>query len=380
MSLTRKVPFMFRRVLTGCSALLLAAACGTNDASTGQGNSAAQSNPLCQATTAKQAFGATAICVCDDLALTGAGFVAHSTSGQTADVGVNGVDRIIGYHKVSGAMTAMGGFTGVGDIEVGTNLSTASDMLGLGRVTTGGNLMVGGRLADVGVLQVSGTLGVGGEAQLIGGQDIGNRGAYVAPSEPCGCGAPAVDVAAKIADAMTSATNLGKELDVGATELELHTGSYYLESITTIGATKLTVDGAVALFVAGDFRQVGAELIALTPGSTLDVYIGGAFETVGAEGFGRHADPGAVRIFLAQSHDVSFAVGAQLFNASIYAPQANLALVGDTKVHGAIFAKSLNGVGLLDIDYVSPQAADPNVCAPPGSNGTAPGSGSPTIN
>jgi hypothetical protein len=249
--------------------------------------------------------------------------------------------------------------------------------------------MVGGELTGVGVLQVGGTLGVGNDATLVGEPNIANRGAYVAPSEPCGCGTPAVDVAQKISDARTSATDLGKQASVGETELKLQTGSYFLESLSTVGLTRITIDGAVALFVAGDFQQVGGEALTLTPGSTLDLYVGGNFQTVGGEGFGLHADPGAVRIFLAQSDDVSFAVGAQLFNASIYAPQADLALVGDTKVHGAIFAKSLTGVGLLDIDYVSPQAADPDVCMPPSpaggsvpsGSGTGTGSGTPpTIN
>jgi hypothetical protein len=87
---------MLRRAL---SCLLLTAACGNNNDPQNNGkaqNTAAASNPLCQATTAKQAFGTAAICTCNDLALTGAGFVAHSTSGQTADVGVNGIDRVVG--------------------------------------------------------------------------------------------------------------------------------------------------------------------------------------------------------------------------------------------------------------------------------------------
>jgi hypothetical protein len=370
---------MLRRALP---CLLLTAACGNPDAQHAPQNTAAASNPLCQATTAKQAFGSAAICTCQDLALTGEGFVAHSTSGQTADVGVNGVDRVVGDHHVSGSMIAMGGFTGVGNVEVGNDLATAADIVGVGRVVTGGNLMVGGQLTNVGVLQVGGTLGVGNDASLVGGQSIANRGAYVAPSEPCGCAAPVVDVTQKISDARTGATNLGKQLDVGETELELQTGNYFLESFSSVGLTRITVDGAVALYVAGDFQQVGGESITLTPGSTLDLYVGGNFSTVGGEGFGLHADPGAVRIFLAQSDDVSFAVGAQLFNASIYAPQADLALVGATKVHGAIFAKSLTGVGLLDIDYVSPQAADPDVCMPPAPAGGAvtPGSSGGTGN
>jgi hypothetical protein len=368
---------MSRRILM--SLMMSVVACGNNAASVDPVRQKALDSPVCQATDAKAAF-TNAICTCRDFTLQGAGFSAHSSAGQKTNVGVNGVDYVAGDHKVSGSMIAMKGFAGAGNIVTGTDLATAGDMLGFGRVVTGGNLMVGGRLGEIGVLQVKGTLGVADESQLIGWNQIPNRGAYVAPSEPCGCTTPVVDVLSRVGAARSSATHLDNTSSIGLTETTLKTGSYFVENFRTIGWTKITVDGAVALYVAGDFDQIGGEKLQLTQGSTLDIYVAGGLHSAGASWFGKHATPGSVRIYVGSEATPSFAVGAQAFNASVYAPFAQIALVGDTFIHGAIFGKDIAGIGLLDIDYVAPVAADPNKCAPPADPTTTTDPGAPQIN
>lgn len=356
-------------------ASVLLIGCGSTDAT--MSREAQLASPLCQAKDAKSAFGSNAVCVCDDLELVGAGFVAR---GVGANVGVNGVSHVVGLHDIGGSLIAMKGITGVGQVSTGANLSTTGDIAGVGHVTVGKDLMVGGRVASVGVLEVGGTLGVQGEATLIGLQQVGARGAYAAPAEPCGCGAPSVDIAARIADAKANGTRLGDTRAVGDTSLTLKSGTYYADSLASVGRLKVIVDGAVALAIGADLETVGQQHIELTGGSTLDLYVAGSLASVGDSVFGGGASPGSVRVFLGGAQRQSLAVGAQRLNASIYAPRAELAVVGDTTVNGSIFAKALTGVGRLTVDYAAPAAATPVKCVvddPKGGGSNNGGGGNP---
>jgi hypothetical protein len=368
-----------------CFVLVCFWGCGLSDSSGKSGSGAAALNALCQSTDAKAAFGA-AICVCDDLALTGQSVLAHSTAGLAANVGVNGFDQVVGQHTVNGQLIAMKGLGGTGNTQASDRVATAGDVMGTGSVTVGGDLMVGGQLLAVGNIDVAGTLGVasgGSGAFLVGTHHIGAMGAYVAPTEPCACGTPAVDVAASIADAKTNAQQLSAMLSVGQNELKLQTGNYYVESLGAVGSTHVLIDGAVGLYVGGTVEAVGLQNVELAPGATLDLYVGGALMLVGDSSLGDGAAPGSMRIYLASG--AQMAVGSQTFNASIYAPQADVMVVGATTVRGAIFAKSFEGVGTLDVDYAAPATVSPPMCQPPDStptgtgSGSGPGSGSGTV-
>lgn len=336
-------------------ALLFLAACGSLDATS---RATQLQSPLCQGADAKAAFGSNAVCVCNDLNLVGAGFLAKSNA-SPANVGVNGQAMVVGQYDIGGSLIAMKGVTGVGDVRTGGSLSTTADVGGVGRVAVGGDLMVGGRIANVGKLDVAGTLGVLGEATLFGEQNIGKRGAYVAPAEPCGCGALAVDVAAKVAEARANGIRISDTTSIGDSKLTLGTGTYFAGSLASVGALELTIDGAVALAIDGDLQTVGRQHLELTPGSTLDLYVGGGLATVGDSLFGKSASPGSVRVFLGGE---ALSVGAQTFNASIYAPRSDLSLVGDTVIAGSVFARSIGGVGRLTVDYAAPTGAAPERC------------------
>ncbi len=322
--------------------------------------------PLCQARDAKSAFGNNAVCVCEDLNLVGSSFVAR---GAGANVGVNGVSHVVGRHDVGGSLVAMKGISGVGQLTTGADLSTAGDVTGVGRVTVGRDMMVGGRVSNVGWLEVAGTLGASTEAALIGWQQLGARGAYVAPQEPCSCGAPSVDVAARIAEAAAHGTRLPAARSVGDTTLTLTSGTYYVESLASVGRLGLNIDGAVALAIGDELATVGQLQLELTSGSTLDLYVGGGLAAVGDSLLGKGASPGAVRVFIGGGQRQTLAVGAQRLNASIYAPRAELELIGDTTVTGAVFARALTGVGQLTVEYSAPGGASPEKCVVEGPGG-----------
>lgn len=345
---------------------LLLSGCGQLDAHSQTGRpgdpAAPVVNPICDASDAKAAFGTNAVCVCEDLNLVGKGFVARAMADAPANVGVNGTSWIIGVHDIGGSLIAMKGIGGVGKLTTQGNFSTAGDVLGVGLVTVKRDMMVGGMVKGVALIDVTGTLGVKDESKLLGTQRFGQRGPYVAPTEPCACGAPAVDVAARVADAKVTATPLGATAALGKTELTLTSGRYYTDSLANLGVLNLTIDGAVALSVAGSLDTLGLQRIDLTPGSTLDVYLAGGLATLGWSVFGEGATPGTVRIFVGGQRELSLAAGLQPLNASIHAPTSVVALVGDTHLGGAIFAREIAGAGRLTVDYAPPAVTAPGQC------------------
>ena len=57
----------------------------------------------------------------------------------------------------------------------------------------------------------------------------------------------------------------------------------------------------------------------------------------------------------------------QVFHGSIYAPRAVLNYVGRTRIEGALLARSLNSVGLLELFFARPTTgSNGEKCQPPG--------------
>jgi hypothetical protein len=157
-----------------------------------------------------------------------------------------------------------------------------------------------------------------------------------------------------------AAAGLDPTLDsVGDFALALGSGSYYLQSFSTVGSATLTIDGAVALFVDGDLETVGDAHFDLTPGSTLDLYVAGSVSMVGGALF-NHAAPGTVRLYVGGPTGKLDLVGAQEVIGAVYAPDADLELVGDTRFVGSVFARNLDGVGQLSIDAVGQTVLGPD--------------------
>ena len=155
-----------------------------------------------------------------------------------------------------------------------------------------------------------------------------------------------------------AALGLSLSESVGEHALTLGSGSYFFDGITAVGQHTLTVDGAVAISVSGAFETVGQTQFALTPGSTLDLYVDGDVAMVGDSSFGAGAGPGAVRLYVAGERTVSM-VGGQKVIGSVYAPAADLELVGDTTFEGALFARNVTGVGKLHVTFAAPVVATP---------------------
>lgn len=339
------------------SAVVVLAGCGLVDGSPGARRTR---EPIvsCPSSPAQEVFTA-ALCLCGDYTAVGSGAWV-----QGGPAGINGSLDVVGDHDFSGDIVAWGGVSGVGNLTVGGNLATAGRVEGVGDVRIGGDLSAGSGVTNVGHLEVKGTLRTPEAEQWVGTATIGAKGAYEAlAGPPCACGAEQqLDVAAAIATAKTkndnAAVGLSLEESVGEHALTLGSGSYFFERVEAVGLHTLTVDGAVALYVAGPFETVGQTHLVLTPGSTLDLYVDGDVAMVGDSSFGEGAGPGAVKLYVAGERKVSL-VGGQKVVGSVYAPAADLELVGDSTFEGALFARDVLGVGQLHVTFAAPVVATP---------------------
>ncbi len=369
---------MLRHTVRSLVPLALAGCLG---GANGDPGAASQSVGSCPPSPAPGLF-ADALCLCGNLASVGTALVTQSANGGAASVGVNGHSDIVGDDQIGGSFVAYAGASGVGSVTVHDDLMTTGDLAGVGRVDVGHDLSVGGNLADVGVLSVGGSLRVQGQRVGLGLSTVQATGPYQAPAgPPCACdGSTFLDVAARVAAAKGMNDNAAHGLAtslavVGKNEVTLTTGSYYFDHVETVGLLHFTIDGVVALYIDGSLDAVGAENVALKPGATLDLYVSGAVRTVGKLDLG--SDPSAVRLYIGGGGGGALVtVGEQTLSAAIYAPTARVAFVGDTTIHGALFAHDLDGVGRLAIDYSAPQAPAPGQCGTP--SGGSPGGGGTT--
>jgi hypothetical protein len=136
-----------------------------------------------------------------------------------------------------------------------------------------------------------------------------------------------------------------------------------------IGRTRIYVDAPSSVFVDGSLRSVGATQWKIATGATLDLFVSGDVLSVGLLTAGDKSDPTAFRLYVGGANQIGIgAVGLTQFYGSLYAPRAVVAYVGDAKIVGAIFAKTILGVGRLDIEY-GDGTQQPTTCNPPGGGG-----------
>lgn len=312
----------------------------------------------CPASPAKKAF-ASAMCLCGDYRAVGQGAWV-----QGGPAGLNGSLDVVGRHDFSGDVVAYGGVSGVGDLVVGGSLSTAGAVDTVGDIEVAGDLNAASGLSGVGRLAVKGTLRTPEAEAWTGQASIGAKGPVEPLSgPPCACGKDQVlDVASVMATAIERNDNRSAGLSlhesIGERTLALGSGSYVFDGVKAVGAHTLTIDGAVALFVKGDFKTVGSTHLRLTPGSTLDLYIDGEVNMVGDSSFGEGASPGAVRLYVAGTRKLGL-VGSQKVVGSLYAPASDLELVGQSSFDGALFVRNIDGVGQLNIAFAGQKVAAP---------------------
>lgn len=293
-----------------------------------------------------------------------------------AAVGVNGSFIVAGVPDIGGSLS-VGSPMGLvlagaaivhGDMEVAGNLTFA----GYSQVTR--DLWVNGNVTSLGVLQVGRNL-----HEPVGGLTIGvvsvggttSNTPLVLP-EPCACKPSEIlDIGAIVTQGQTQNddADIGlapNALDavVGAADITLPCGRFYLDQIGGLGAVTFEVPGRTALFVGGDIASAGVLDFNVGPAGELDVFVAGNLIPTGATTFGNVARPAAVRIYVAGSSDVVL-TGAGQFVGNIYAPNANAILTGYSDVFGSIFAGDFEAPGAVFIHYDRGVLDAGNECPPP---------------
>jgi hypothetical protein len=351
-----------RRILA-LTGLLAASGCGLELGSSTAGVG-------CPDSPATDVFDKT-VCVCEDFKEVGNLIVGTSVATDQAILAVNGHSLVINNTQVRGTHIPYGGLKAYANVQVTESILSAGDVDAIGNVEAGADLDAGGDLLGIGRLKVDGTLRVAGRDAFIGYKEVAAVGPYTdTPEPPCGCAPEDLfDVVAAVAQAREANDNAAVGLptsiaNIGYTRLQLGSGTYFFDDMRTIGATKILVDGNVAIYVEGNLEHVGAEWIRLAPGATLDLYVSGAVRTIGHVSLGDKTAPSAFRLYIGGEEETTLNVGNNLFNGAIYAPLARLVYIGNTKVRGAITAREITGIGNLVVGYAAP-APPPDSCEPP---------------
>jgi len=316
---------------------------------------------------AMETFG---LCLCDSFNLAGRLEILRSEEDLPASVGVNGYTQLVAEALVEGSWHGHEGINAVMRSTIESDVITTGTFQMVGQQTVGGDLIVGQDVFGAGTLDVGGALRVDGQVMVAGQVSSGSKGVYEAPAAPpCACdGDGFFDVATAVDDARNlndnDAIGLSEDgvLAVGMTELVLPTGRYYIDDITTVGGLQLLVEGNVALYVGGSMMSVGTETIELADGATLDLYVAGSVLTVGNVVTGSLDQAADFRLLIGGGQELMISVGEQRFFGHIYAPRATLAYVGDTEIHGSLFANRLVGAGTVKIHHASASTPPDEVC------------------
>jgi hypothetical protein len=353
--------------------------------------------PECTGAIAEWTF-SHALCTCSDASVQGV-FATDSFDstlgtyqpGQAgAPVGVNRNFLVSGVPTVGGSLSVAGpgglAFAGAATIE--GDLDIAGDLSLAGTTQVARDLWVDGNLTSAGITSIGRDLHQPAGRIAIG--LIGVGGATVsAPftvAEPCAC-APneLLDVGAIVSQGKTLNDNASVGLDpdaldavVGAADIELPCGRFYLNQIAGAGAIRFGVPGRTALFVDGDIATAGVLDFDVGPAGELDVFVTGNLIPTGATTFGNVARPAAVRIYVGGSKDVLL-TGADQFVGNIYAPRSNVVLTGYSDVYGSIFAGNFEAPGAVFIHYDRAVLEAGDECPPPPPPPpAAPDAGAPT--
>jgi len=347
---------------------------GGGGTTTGGGKKAGKTYPLCGKMSAPTLF-RNALCVCWNLKDIGALLVRQGPDKETPTMGVNGTTKVINHSGIDGSLVAYKGLQAIANIDVRDNLRSQGNVNFTGRLKVGKDMMVGGNLSGIGYLDVGGKLGVAGSENILGVKGSSTKYGGYAPlsGPPCDCSAGKVlDVKGVVAKARAKNDNAKAGLPnnpvstIGKAALVLNSGSYYFANKKSIGYVKITINGAVNIYVDGDLDAIGYDRFKITSGSVLNLYVSGNVRTIGHMVYGNKHHPSAFRLYIGGNKTATLQVGNQVFYGSIYAPWSRLAYVGRTRIEGSLVAGTLESVGLLELYFSRPvHNGSGDRCKPP---------------
>jgi len=322
-----------------------------------------------------------AICVCNDLSVSGSLHAMTGTPGVAADVGVGGDVDLASGTAIDGSLRVGGKVSFAGSLDVAHHLWARDGVSAAGSLDVGGDLASGRDVSGAGDMSVRGSLRVAGEDDWAGSQTIAARSGYSIPTAaPCGCDAQSIyDVNKAVELARDNNDNsIGGISATGSTELVLRAGRYYIKHVSSVGDLRIRIEeGDVQLYIDGDLETVGEGNLSIAPNASLDLFINGSVRTVGDAQLGDPNRPEAFRLYIGGgggggnhgSKEVSL-VGSQSWSGMIYAPTSTISLVGDTEIRGSIVAGSLRKTGDLTIRAAKAKSFGERCEAKPVVNGT----------
>lgn len=304
-----------------------------------------------------------AICACEDAAFAADVVTrSYSSSDPSAPVaggglGANGSVSAAGSIDVGGSLAAGGGVHPAGSLQVRDDLLAGGDVSFAGAGSVGGDAFVGGDLTALG-LSVAGEVHANEDALVLGG-DYSVVREPVTVDLPCACGDDArTDVVGIVAAARSDNDNALHAVDprsltdvAGDLVLSLPGGRFHFEGVRAAGAVRITTDGPTAVFVDGDLALAGAlEVILEGEAASLDLFVAGDLAAAGALDIGSANAPAKVRVYVGGDHDIAIAGEAEL-GASLFAPEARVALAGSFTFDGALIARNIAHAGTLSVRY-----------------------------
>ena len=338
----------------------------------------------CAGEVAAETF-ASALCSCGDTNIAGYLKTRSFQPGDAGEperlggsVGVNENYSTSGYADVGGGFTVAGArellFGGL--LRAGQDLKLAPSASVAGVVEVGrdawltDDVRAFGRVAIERDLYASAGVGFRGIAVVDVGGEERTQAVSVAP--PCACGAgEIIDVSALVAEGEADNDNDGVGLDVdalnaeiGAVEVTLPGGRYFVHQIGGVGAMRLNITGKTAIFVEDDVIATGAFAIELAPDAELDLFVRDNLVITGAARFGDRARPSATRVYVGGTGDVAIA-GYAAFVGNLYAPSANVVIGGYGQIYGSLFGKNINAAGFLSVGYDESIRQPSSECPPP---------------
>ncbi len=307
-----------------------------------------------------------AICACEDAAFAAAvetsSFSSSNPSAPVAGggLGANGDIAFAGELDVGGTLAAGGSIRPAGAINVRDDLRAGGDFTFAGAGEIGGDAFLGGDLTAFGLL-IGGTVHANEDARILGvgviDVDIVREPVTVDP--PCACGddertdvTGIVEAARTENDNAALGTNAAALTNVaGDIELSLAPGRHFFDGVRAAGIVAIEVTGPTAMYVDGDVAFAGVfEVLVSGDEASLDLFINGDLATAGTLDIGSATSPSKVRVYVGGTGDIAIA-GAASLGASLFAPQARVALAGDFTFDGALVAGSLAQAGVLRVRY-----------------------------
>jgi hypothetical protein len=337
----------------------------------------------CAGKVAEETF-ASALCSCEDTNVAGYLKTRSFQPGDSGEperlggsVGVNRNYITNGYADVGASFTV----AGPRDVLFGGLLKAGQDLLLNPAANVAGVIEVGrdawltddvrafGRVAIERDLYATAGVGFRGIALVDVGGDEHTQAVSVAP--PCACGAgEIIDVSALVADGQSDNDNAAVGLDpdalnasIGAVEVTLPAGRYFVHQIGGVGAMRLNITGKTAIFVEDDVIATGAFAIDLAPDAELDLFVRDNFVITGAARFGDRARPSATRVYVGGTGDIAIA-GYAAFVGNLYAPTANIVIGGYGQIYGSLFGKNINAAGFVSVGYDEGILATGDDCPP----------------